>query len=83
MFLFTFRLRILEENVEAVDKVGTVKRIAANANAKSLTEANHGGLVDSLIGKSSGSGDDSNAASLVDVSGHNANLALKLIKCFP
>jgi len=36
-----------------------------------------GGLVDGLVGEGAGAGDDSDAAALVDVSGHDADFALK------
>lgn len=40
---------ILQENVQAVDEVGSIERIAANANAQSLAKTGLGGLVDSLV----------------------------------
>jgi hypothetical protein len=47
-----------------------------------LTGTNLCALVDCLVGQGSGSGDDSYAAALVDVSGHDSDLALKIIKPF-
>lgn len=38
-----------------------------------------GGLVDGLVGEGAGAADNADATTLVDVSGHDANFALKPI----
>jgi hypothetical protein len=58
--------------------IKNVKYVTLN----NLTGTNLCALVDCLVGQSSGSGDDSDAAALVDVSGHDSDLALKIIKSF-
>ena len=44
---------VIEENLETVDEVCSVERIAADANTKSLTKPGQRGLVNSLICQSS------------------------------
>ena len=67
----------LNENFETVDEVGSVEGVAADTDAQGLAEADLGALVHSLVGQSSGPGDDADAALLVDVAGHDSNLALE------
>ena len=54
----TLRLRIREEDFETIDEVGSVEWISSNTNAQRLPESDRGRLVDSLIGQSSRSRDD-------------------------
>ena len=62
--------------MEAVDEVGSGERVAADADDEGLAEAGLGGLVDGFVCEGSGAGDDADAAALVDVAGHDADLAL-------
>lgn len=76
----TVGLFILEEDVQAVNEVGTREGVTTNTNNEGLTKAGLGSLVDSFVGKSSGTRDDTNAAALVNESRHDTNLALTLVK---
>lgn len=71
------RFGILEEHIEAIDEVGAVERITANADAQRLAQTHLRGLVHSLIGEGARSGDDANLATLVNMAGHNSNFALQ------
>ncbi len=89
---------VLQEDVQAVHEVGAVERVAADAHAQRLAQAdlmlwhqknqnpssntssqrsNLCRLVHSLIGERARPGDDADTALLVDVAGHDANLALE------
>lgn len=72
-----FRFRILEEHIEAINEVGAIERITANADAQRLAQAHLRGLVHSLIGEGARSGDDANLATLVNMAGHNSDFALQ------
>ena len=76
----TVSLLVLEEDVQAVDEVGSREWVTTNTNDERLTKAGLGGLVDGFVGESSGTGDDTDAAALVDESRHDTNLALALVK---
>lgn len=69
-------LFVLEEDVQAVNEVGTGEGVTTNTNNEGLTKAGLGSLVDGFVGKSSGARDNTNAAALVDESRHDTNLAL-------
>ena len=73
-------LFVLEEDVQAVNEVGTGEGVTTNTNNEGLTKAGLGSLVDGFVGKSSGARDNTNAAALVDESRHDTNLALALVK---
>ena len=72
----TLGLRVVEEDLEAIDKVGAIKGITTDADAKSLAESGLGGLVDGFVSKSTRSGNNTDLSSLMDVTGHDADLAL-------
>ena len=72
----TVGLAVLEEDLEAVDEVGTAEGVTADADDEGLAEAGLGGLVDGLVGEGAGSGDNTDAAALVDETGHDTDLAL-------
>lgn len=74
----TVGLGVLEEDLKAVDEVCAGEGVTANTDDERLTEASLGGLVDSLVGESTGAGDDTDAAALVDETGHDTDLALAL-----
>jgi len=66
---------VVEEDFQTVGEVGSVERIAADANAKGLAKANLCGLVDGLIRKSSRPGNNTDLTFLVNMAWHNTNLA--------
>src|SRR5690606_24864717 len=70
------RLVVGEEQLQAVDEVGAVHRVAADADAGGLAEPRGRGLRDRLVGQRARAGDDADLAALVDVPGHDADLAL-------
>ena len=72
----TIGLTILEEDSQAVDKVGSGEWVTANADDERLTETALRGLVNGFVGKGSGARDDANAAAFVDESWHDTDLAL-------
>ena len=76
----TFGVGIVDENVEAVDEVCSVEGVASDADAEGLAQAHGRRLVDSLVGQGAGPRHDADAALLVDVAGHDANLALREMK---
>lgn len=72
----TLGLWVVEEDFEAIDEVGAVEWITTNTNAEGLAESSLGGLVDSFVSEGSGSRDDTDLSSLVDVTGHDTDLTL-------
>lgn len=74
----TVGLGVLEEDVEAVDKVGSAEGITADTNDERLAKAGLGGLVDGLVGEGSGTRHDTDAATLVDEAGHDTDFTLAL-----
>ena len=74
----TLGLGVLEEDAEAVDEVGTGEGVTTNTNNERLTKTGLGGLVHSLVGQGTGTGDDTNATALVDEARHDTNLTLAL-----
>ncbi len=71
----TLGLGVLHELAENVDEVSAVERITTDADASALAKTNGGGLVHGLISEGTRAGDDTNAAGLVDVGGHDTDLA--------
>src|SRR5690606_24214231 len=59
-----------------VDEVRPVDGIAADAHGRALADAEPGELADGLVGERAALGEDADAAGLVDVAGHDADLAL-------
>jgi hypothetical protein len=74
----TICLLILEEDLQAVNEVGSRERVSADTDDERLAKAGLGGLVHGLVGESSGAGDDADTTALVDEARHDANLALSL-----
>lgn len=72
----TVSLLVLEEDLEAVDEVGSGKGVTSDTDNEGLAETDLGGLVDGLVGEGSGSGHNSDSATLVDGRRHDTNLAL-------
>ena len=67
---------IAQEPFQHVDMLGPFDRVAADADASGLAQAYVRGLLDRLVGQGAGTGHDADAASLVNVAGHDADLAL-------
>ena len=67
---------VVLEQLQAVDEVHALDRVAADADAGRLTEAGTGGLEHRLVGQGAGAADDAGGATLVDVTRHDADLAL-------
>lgn len=74
----TVGLGVLKEDLQAVDEVGAGEGVTTDTDNERLTEAGLGGLVDSLVGEGTGTGDDTDTAALVDEAGHDTDLALSL-----
>src|SRR5262245_45355425 len=68
-------LGILCEELEAVDKVRAVQRIAPDADARGLPDALFCQLSDSLISERARAADDAHRAAQVNVTGHDADFA--------
>lgn len=66
---------VLQEDFEAVDKVGAVERVATNTHAQGLSQANSSSLADGFVSQGAGPRHDADDTLLVNVSRHDANLA--------
>ena len=66
---------VLDEQLQTVDEVCSIEGVAANTHTESLAQTHRAGLVHSLVGESAGPGDHAHTAGLVDVAGHDADLA--------
>lgn len=71
----TISLLVLDKDLQAVNEVGAAERVTANADDERLSQTGLGSLVDGLVGQSTGSGDNTDAATLVNETGHDADLA--------
>jgi hypothetical protein len=71
-----FGLRVFVEQLQAVDEVEAVDRVAADADAGRLAQAHFGGLLDRFVGQRARARHDADLARLVDVARHDADLAL-------
>ena len=71
-----FRLRIVLEQLERVDERGADDGIAAQADAGRLPQFQTRQLPDRLVGERAATADEPDAARLVNVSRHDAHLAL-------
>ena len=74
----TVCLAVLEEDLQAVDEVGSGERITTNTDDERLSKASLGGLVDSFVGEGSGAGDNTDTTALVNEARHDADLTLTL-----
>src|SRR6185312_11103452 len=70
-----FGLAVGEEQLEHIDEIGAVDRIAADADAGGLAEPGRGGLGHRLIGKRAGARHNTDAATAMDMARHDADLA--------
>ncbi|KAF1856457.1 hypothetical protein Lal_00048580, partial [Lupinus albus] len=71
-----FGLRVFLEQLQDVDEVGARDRVATDAHAGGLAEAGVGGLLHGFIGQGAGTRHDAYLARQVDVTRHDADLAL-------
>ena len=71
-----FGLRIVLEHLQEVDERGADDRIAAQADAGRLPQPQIGELPDGFVGERAAAADDADGAGLVNVAGHDADLAL-------
>src|SRR6185295_1837847 len=67
-------LGIVIEQLQYIDVLQPVYRVAADADGAGLTEPEFGQLCDRLVRERAGTGDDTDAALAVDVPGHDADL---------
>lgn len=74
----TLGLGVLKEDTKAVNEVGTRERVTADTNDEGLSKTGLSRLVDSFVGQSTGTRDDTNATTLVDEARHDTDLALTL-----
>src|SRR5271165_1589023 len=70
-----FRLGVLIEEVNTIHEVGADDRVAANADGRGLSDAARRQLIHRLVGQRARARDDADVPFLVDVRGHDANLA--------
>ena len=70
-----FGFGVLQEQLQHVDEIHALHRVATNAHAGALAEAGGGGLRHRLIGQRAGAGDDAHRAAAMDMAGHDADLA--------
>ncbi|MND44866.1 hypothetical protein D3C80_357150 [compost metagenome] len=71
-----FGLRVFLEQLQDVDEVGARDRVTADADAGRLAEAGVGGLLHSFVGQGAGTRNDTDLAWQVNVTWHDADLAL-------
>jgi hypothetical protein len=67
---------VIQKHGESINEGSPREWVSSNTNDKALAEPNLSGLVDSLIGEGTRTGDDSNSSTLVDKARHNANFTL-------
>src|SRR3546814_1262678 len=65
-----------DEHLQAIDEAGAVDRIAPDADAGRLAEPDIRRLRHRLVGQRAGTRDDADAAAAMDVTRHDADLAL-------
>ncbi len=70
------RLRVVLEQAQHVDEVHAAHRVAADADAGALAEAEARGLEHRLVGQRAGARHDADPAGLVDEARHDADLGL-------
>lgn len=77
--VLTLSRRVLEEDLHAVNVLSAWERISSDTEDEGLTQANVGGLRDSLVCKGTRARDNTNFPWLVDVAGLNAHLATQWV----
>jgi len=73
------RLFVLEENLQAVDEVGSREGITADSDDERLSKTGLSGLVDGFVGESTGTRNNADATALVDEARHDTDLTLTLM----
>ena len=71
----TFGLWIVNEALEDIDEVSSVEGITTNSDDSGLSEVLGGSLVNSFVGQSTRSRNDTDLSFLMDVAGHDSDLA--------
>src|ERR671914_366173 len=71
-----FGFRVLFKQLKAIDEIHAMDRIAADPHTTTLPQSALGGLMDGLIGERARARDDTDTARLMDIAGHDADLAL-------
>ena len=71
----SFGLWIVNEALEDIDEVSSVERITTNSDNSRLSEVLGGSLVNSFVGQSTRARDDTDLSFLMNVAGHNSDLA--------
>src|SRR4051794_32726691 len=69
------RIRILIEEAKGVNEVSADDRISTDPDAGRLADAELGELSHRFVGKGAGARDDADVARLVNLTGHDADLA--------
>eukprot|EP00043_Microstomoeca_roanoka_P023704 m.259179 g.259179 ORF g.259179 m.259179 type:complete len:275 (-) comp34239_c0_seq1:1149-1973(-) len=69
------RLVVVEEHVQHVDMLGTLDRVAADADCGRLAQAHVRGLLDGFVGQRARPRHHTDRPALVDMTGHDADLA--------
>src|SRR5690606_31783746 len=69
------RLVVAQEELERVDELGALDRVAADADAGGLAEPRRGRLPDRLVGQRARARDDADMPAPVDMARHDADLA--------
>src|SRR5262249_4862437 len=70
------RSRIILEELQGIDERGAYDWITPEADAGRLSESKIGELPNRLIGQGAAAADEADRSRLVDVAGHDADLAL-------
>src|SRR5271157_273373 len=73
---YSVGVRVGLEQGQDVNEARAVDRVAADAHAGALADAQTGKLPDRLIRERAGTADNAHPARLVDIAGHDADLAL-------
>ena len=71
----TFSFGVFHESGENINEVGSIERIATNANDSGLAQSLLGWLVDSLVGQGAWPGHNTNLSGFVNVAGHDSDFA--------
>ena len=73
----TLGVRIIQEDLDHIRVASTRERISTNTHTQRLSEPSKRGLVHSLVGEGSRTGDDTDLTGCVNVTGLDTHLASK------